>query len=100
VFSTAPDRPNCVNYELPWQTTSARDLRFTCLATAEHPAFGKQFRACAAMNRAIDTATAKKCRVRRVYNRVNLELRDVGAENFDPAVGIFHESLNYNDRLE
>jgi hypothetical protein len=33
------------------------------------------------MNRAIDSAAAEKRRVRRVHNRVNIEFRDVAADN-------------------
>lgn len=83
MFSTAPDRPNCVDYELSRQSIAARNPRFTCSATSEHAAFGKQLRACAAMNRAIYAAAAEECRISCVYNGINIELRDIAAENFD-----------------
>jgi hypothetical protein len=49
------------------------------------------------VNSAIDTATTEQCRIRRVHNCINLQLCDVTAEDFDSAIGILHESLNYND---
>jgi hypothetical protein len=43
------------------------------------------------MDCAIHSATAEECRVRRVYNRVNLPICDVAAEDLDSLVGIFHD---------
>src|SRR5262249_48942820 len=97
MFPSMPNRSDCVNHEASRQTIAARYLRFAWPTTAERAAFGEQFGPRDAMNRAIDTATAEQCRVRRVHNRINLELCDIAAEDFDFAVGILHESLHYND---
>jgi hypothetical protein len=35
------------------------------------------------MNHAVDSAAAEKCRIRRVHNRIDLELRDVAADDID-----------------
>jgi hypothetical protein len=51
------------------------------------------------MNRSIDTATTEERRVGRVHNRIYLELRDIAADNFDSAVGILHELLDYDDEV-
>ena len=72
MFSTTPDRPDCVNDESSWQTISARDFSFAWTTTAQRAAFGEQFRACGAVNRPIDAATAEKRCVRSVHNGVNV----------------------------
>jgi hypothetical protein len=51
------------------------------------------------MNRAIDAAPAEERRVCCVHNRIDLGLRDIAAEDFNFAVGILHESLDYNDEV-
>ena len=43
------------------------------------------------MNRAVDPAAAAECRVRRVYDGVDVELCDVAAKNVDSAIEILHE---------
>ena len=79
MFSTTPDRPNCVNDKVSWQTISARDFGFAWTTTAQRAAFGEQFGACGAVNRAIDAATAEERRVRRVHNGINVQFSDVAA---------------------
>ena len=83
MFPAAPDRPDCVNDEASRQTIAARDFRFAWATTAERAAFGEQFGACGAVNRAIDAATAEERRVRRVHNGINVEFCDVAAEDLD-----------------
>jgi hypothetical protein len=65
------------------------DFRFAGFTAAERTAFREQFRSSGAMDRAVDSAAAEKRRVRRVHNRVNLELRDIPADDIDFAMGIF-----------
>ena len=67
--------------------------------TAQCAAFGEQFGACSAVNRAIDSAAAEKRRVCRVHNGINVEFSDVAVDDLDSAVGILHESLDYNDEV-
>jgi hypothetical protein len=78
---------------------SARDFSFARATTAQRAAFGEQFGACGAVNRAIDTATAEKRRVRRVHDSVDVQFSDVAAEDFNSAGGILHESWDYNDEI-
>ena len=89
LFPAAPDWSDSVNHEPGGQTIPARNLRFAGPATAERAAFGEQFRSGRVMNRAIDAATAEKCRVSRVHNRIDLELCDVAAENLNLAQSDF-----------
>src|SRR5262249_20592698 len=60
VFSPSPNRTNCVNHKACGQTISARNFRFTGWTAAKGPAFCKQLRSSAAMNRAIDSSSAEK----------------------------------------
>ena len=72
-----------MNDEARGQTIAASNLRFAGFTTAERAAFGEQFGAGGAVNRAIDTATAEERRVCRVHNRVDLQFSDVAADDFD-----------------
>ena len=76
-----------MNDESSWQTISARDFRFAGSTTAQRAAFGEQFGACGAVNRAIDAATAEERCVCRVHNGINVEFSDVAAEDLDLAYG-------------
>ena len=72
MFSTTPYRPDCVNNEPSGQTISARDFSLAWTTTAQLSTFREQFRACGAVNRAIDAATAEKRRVSSVHDGVNV----------------------------
>ena len=91
VFSSSPNWANRVNYEPGRQTISPSNLRFTGLATADRPAFCEQVSASGAMNRAIDSSSTEKRRIRRVYNRIDIELGNVAAKDVDLAIGILHQ---------
>jgi hypothetical protein len=43
------------------------------------------------MNRAIHSAAAAECCVRRVYDGVDVELCDVAAKDVDSAIEVLHE---------
>ena len=83
MFPAAPDRSDGMNYEARGQTISASQSRVAGLTTAERSTFGAQFETGSAMNRAIHSAAAEKCRVCRVHNRIDFKLRDVAADNLD-----------------
>ena len=51
------------------------------------------------MNRTIDAATSEKRRVCRVHDGINVQFSDVALDDLDSAVGILHESLDYNDEV-
>jgi BRCT domain type II-containing protein len=68
------------------QTISASDFRFPGFTTAERSTFDEQFRSRRAVNRAIDSAAAEQRCVSRVYDGVDLELRNVSADNVDSAI--------------
>ena len=53
--------------------------------TAQRAAFGQQFGARSAVNRAIDTATAEERRVCRIHNRIDLQFSDVALDDIDLA---------------
>jgi hypothetical protein len=99
MFPATPNGSDSVNHEASEQTICAGNFRLAGFTTAECAAFGEQFGAGGAVNRAIDTATAEKRRVCRVHNGINLELCDIAAEDFNSAVGILHESWIYNDEV-
>jgi hypothetical protein len=90
-FSSSPNRANCVNDKPRRQPISASNFTFTGSTTTEGPAFRKQFSPGGAMNCAINSSATEERRVRRVYNRINIEFRDVVADDVDFAVGILHE---------
>ena len=93
MFPAAPDRTDGVNDESSWQTISVRDFSFAWTTTAQQAAFGEQFGACGAVNRAIDATTAEERCVRRVHNGVNVQFSDVALDDLDSAVGILHRPL-------
>src|SRR5207244_2376641 len=96
-----PDRSDGVNDESSGQTIAASDFRFTGFTAAKCTAFRKQLRSRGAMNRAIDSSAAEKRRVRRVHNRIDLELRDIAADDIDFAIQIFlHEQSYVSARMK
>src|SRR5438128_3486755 len=90
MFPACPDRAYCVNDKPGGQTISAGQFCFTGLAPAERSTFCKQFGASSAMNRAIHSAAAEKCRVRSVHDDIHIERRDVAADDIDLSCGILH----------
>jgi hypothetical protein len=93
MFPAAPNRTDCVNDKAGWQKISTRDFSFAGTTTAQRAAFGQQFGACGAVNRAIDAATAEERRVRGVHNGINVQSSDVTAHDLDSAVGILHRAM-------
>src|SRR5437899_5262855 len=83
MFPAAPDRPDRVNDKARRQTIAASNFRFPGLTTAQRSTFGDQFGAGRAVNRAINSAAAKKRRVSRVHNRVDVDFCDIPADDFD-----------------
>ena len=83
MFPAAPDRPDRVNDKARRQTIAASNFRFPGLTTAQRSTFREQFGAGSAMNRAINSAAAKKRRVSRVHNRVDVDFRDITTDNVD-----------------
>jgi len=69
-----------------WQPISAGDFGVAGRATMERAAFGEQFRAGAAMDRAIDAAATKQRRICGVDDGVNAQRRDIGNNNFQPRI--------------
>ena len=93
-LSSSPNRANCVNDITGGQTMSASNFRFTGSATAEGPTFREQLRASPAVNRAIDSATAEERRVRRVYDGIDIEFRDIALDDLYLRVRILvHEPI-------
>jgi hypothetical protein len=84
-----PDRSDGVDDESSGQTIRTSDFRFAGFTAAKCTAFREQFRSSGAMNRSVDSAAAEKRRIRRVHNRVNLEFRDIPADDIDFAMRIF-----------
>jgi hypothetical protein len=93
LFPAAPDWTDGVNDKASWQKISTRDFSFAWTTAAQRAAFGEQFGARGAVNRAIDSATAEERCVRRVHNGINVQFSDVALDNLDSAVGILHRSL-------
>jgi hypothetical protein len=93
-LSSSPNRADCVNDKTRRQTKSASDFRFTGSTTPKGPAFCKQLSSSGAMNRAIDSATAEERRVRRVYDRIDIEFRDIALNDLDLRFLVFlHEPV-------
>jgi len=84
-----------VNHEARRQTIPASNLRFPRFTTAKGPAFREQFGAGGAVNRTIDSASAKKRAVRSVHDCVNIQFGDVAMDDLDSAIGILHKSSRY-----
>ena len=91
MFSAAPDRADSVNHKASGQVITAGDFRLAGFATGARTAFGKQFRSRRAVNRSIDTTTTEERRVCRVHDRIDRELCDIAAEDFNSVVGILYE---------
>lgn len=83
MFPALPNRPDRVNDKAGWQTIAASNFRFPGLTTAQRSTFREQFGAGRAMDRAINSAAAKKRRVSRVHNRVDVDFCDIPADDFD-----------------
>jgi len=107
-FSSSPNRANCVNDKTRRQTISASNFRCTGSTTAEGPAVRKQLRASPAVNRAIDSATAEERSVRRVYDGIDIEFRDIPLDDLDlyvlilvhePFVTMTNDERNQNDQM-
>src|ERR1044072_4954111 len=92
MLSTAPNWSDGVNDKARGQPIAASNFRFTGWTTTKGPAFRKKLRPSNAVNCAIDSATTKKCGVRRIHNRIDIKLRDIATEDLDPASGILHGS--------
>ena len=90
-----PDRSDGVDDESSGQTIATSDFRFTGFTAAKRTAFRKQLRSSGAMNRSVDSAAADKRRVRRVHNGIDLELRDIAADDIDFAIQIFLHEQSY-----
>src|SRR5438094_8539850 len=90
-----PDRSDGVDDESSGQTIATSDFRFTGFTAAKCTAFREQFRSSGAMNRAVDSAAAEKRRVRRVHNRIDLELRDIPSRDLTIAVQMFLHEWSY-----
>jgi hypothetical protein len=72
-----------VNHVTRWQFISASDLRFAGLTPAECSTFCEQFGSSGAMNRAIDSTAAEKCRVRGIHDGINMQGRNIAADDVD-----------------
>jgi hypothetical protein len=92
-FSPSPNWADCVNDKTRRQPISASNFRVTGLTTAEGPAFSKQVRASGAMNCPIDSSAAEERRVRRVYDGIDIEFRDIALNDLDLRVLILHERI-------
>jgi hypothetical protein len=66
------------------QPITAGDFGVAGFATAERAAFGDKPWSRGAMDCTIDAAAAEQRRIRRVHDRVNVERRDVGDDDFQP----------------
>src|SRR5262249_41276930 len=86
-ISTRPNGTDCVNDEFRRQVVAARDFRFARPTTAERSTFLQQLWTGRAVNRAIHSAAAEQRCVCGVYDRIDLELRDIAADDLDPAHG-------------
>lgn len=83
-IAAVPDRTYGMNHMLCRQPISLGDLRVTGCAATKCAALGKQFAAGAAMNRAIDAASAEQGRICGVDDGVNAQTGDIGNNNFQP----------------
>ena len=93
VMPTAPpNRPHRVNDMLGRQFVAACDLGLARLASIQRPAFLRQFGAGRPVNRSVHPAPAEQGRVGRVDNRIDGQLDDVGAGEFD----LVHDRFNFD----
>ena len=79
-----PNRPDRVNDMAGLELESRRDFRVARWAAAELPAGLKELRPGRAVNRAIDPAAARELGIGGVDDRIDVERRDVGDEDFEP----------------
>jgi hypothetical protein len=76
-----PNRPNGVNNVSRRKTITAGDLGITCPTPAKCPTRFQKLGAGGMVNRTVYTAAAEKCGVCGVYNRVDVECRNVGFDS-------------------
>jgi hypothetical protein len=87
IFLLAPAVPHWtdgMNHMPRRQSITFGDFGVAGLAAMERAAFGQQFGAGRAMDRAIDAATAEQRGIRSVDDGVNAQGRDVGDDDFQP----------------
>jgi hypothetical protein len=85
MFSSSPNRTDCVNDKSRGQPIAASNFRFTGSTAAQGPAFCEQFRSRGAMDCAINSSAAEEGCIRRIYDGIHIEPRDVAANDFDLA---------------
>jgi hypothetical protein len=66
-----------------FQLEAGRDLGLACRAAAERKAGRQQLRPGRAVDGAVDAAAAGKLRIGRVDDRIDIERRDVGDDDFE-----------------
>ena len=82
--AAVPDWTHGMDHMLRRQPISAGDFGVAGRAAMERAAFGEQFGAGAAMDRAIDAAATEQRRIRGVDDGVNAQRGDVGNNDFQP----------------
>ena len=81
--ASAPHGPDRVQHVLRGELAGARRLHVARRATAEVATLVEDGGAARTVNRAVDTASAEQCGVRRVDDRVDLLFRDVAEDELD-----------------
>jgi hypothetical protein len=81
--AAAPDRPNGMNDVTGLQVETGRDLGLARRAAAEPKAGRQQLRPGGAVDGALDAAAAGELRIGGVDDRIDIERRDVGDEDFE-----------------
>ncbi len=80
--ASVPDRPDGMDHMPSRQTIALGDLGAAGLAAIQHAAFDGELRTRRAMDRAVNTASAKQRRIGGVDDGVNAQRRDVGDDDF------------------
>ena len=87
-----PDRTHGVNHETRRQVMAARDLRIAGGAAAERAAVREQAQPRRAMDGPVHAASAEERGVGGIDDGVDIQLGDVGADDFDGSLEVGHES--------
>ena len=83
-LAAAPDRTDRMDDVAGRQAVALGDFGVAGGAAAQPTAFGQQFGAGGAMNRAIDATAAEQRGVRRIDDGIDIERRDIGDDNVIP----------------
>ncbi len=84
MLAALPDRADGMNHMLRGEPITSGDLDVAGRAAIQRAAFGEEFGARSAMDRAVNAAATEQRCIRSVDDGVNAQRRDIGDDDFQP----------------